>query len=192
MMLRTKRVAPTRSIKDMAISVTTRMLRRRCAGRPEVAERPPCFKESTRFRRVAVSAGATPKNKLVARDTKRVNASTRQSISMEVSCERLSGCVLVTKASPIWARANPTAPPISESNSVSASSWRTRLPLPAPRAARTASSRCRAELRAKRRFARLTQAMSRIRLTAPINRNSMGRSSPTRVSETLATRTPMP
>ena len=49
-----------------------------------------------------------------------------------------------------------------------------------------ASSRSRAELRAKSRLAKFTHAISKIRLTAPISRKSMGRRSCARVSESLS------
>ncbi len=60
-MLCTSKLAPTSSIKDMAICVATKIFRIRVAVFPAIAERPPCFNASTRFTRVPVSAGAKPK-----------------------------------------------------------------------------------------------------------------------------------
>src|SRR5580658_3177890 len=51
-----------------------------------------------------------------------------------------------------------------------------------PSANRTAISCCRAEARAKRRLAMFNDTMKTIRITAPNNTNSMGRTLPTKVS----------
>ena len=49
----------------------------------------------------------------------------------------------------------------------------------APKASRTAISRCLPEARARSRFATLTEARRMISTTAPISTNNMGRTLPT-------------
>jgi hypothetical protein len=80
------------------------------------------------------------------------------------------------------ASTSPAAPPITESTTLSVSSWRTSRPLPAPNATRTATSRSRAAARASSRLATFAQAMSSTSPTAPLKTRSAGRTSPTRSS----------
>ena len=191
-MLCTSKLAPTSSIKDMAICVATKIFRIRVAVFPAIAERPPCFNASTRFTRVPVSAGAKPNSKAVASETASVNASTRQSMATDASCGIASTCIFVTLTSAALASSNPAAEPSNDSSKVSASSWRINPPRAEPSAARNASSRCRAEFRTSNKFARFTQAISKIKPTAPISRNSMGRSDPARVSSNFFSTTLTP
>ena len=81
-------------------------------------------------------------------------------------------------ATPARARRRPPAalprpPPSSEINRLSVSICRTRRQRPAPSAARTAISRCRAVARASSRLAALTQAISSTSPTAPSSTSSM-------------------
>ena len=68
--------------------------------------------------------------------------------------------------------AMPRAPPMSDSNTLSVSSWRTNWPRVAPSDNRTAISRCRMKPRAISRFATFAQAISSTRPTIAISTTS--------------------
>ncbi len=87
---------------------------------------------------------------------------------------------------------NPQTPPRSDRTTLSASSWRTSLPRPAPSAARTASSRWREVARASSKFATLAHAMRRTKATAPARTRRAGRTSPVSCSRTGTTRDVQP
>src|SRR5207237_1016887 len=78
------------------------------------------------------------------------------------------------------AASTPIAPPARESTTLSVSVWRIRRMRLAPRAARNENSLCREIERASSRFATLTHAISKSRLTAPHISNRAGRTGPRR------------
>ena len=75
-------------------------------------------------------------------------------------------------------RPMPSAPPTTDSTTLSVSSCRTMRPRLAPSAARTASSPVRALARASSRFATLTQQVSRTMPTTPRNMSDVSSTSP--------------
>ena len=112
----------------------------------------------------------------------RANASTTQSIRTSLSRGTFDGTKRRMKPKVPTAVAIPAAPPMSDSSMDSVSIWRTMRPRLAPSANRTAISCCRPEARAKRRLAMFNDTMKTIRMTAPSNTSSMGRTLPTKVS----------
>ncbi len=70
---------------------------------------------------------------------------------------------------------SPIAPPITDSATLSVSSWRMIRPRPAPIAARKATSRLRAIARTSSRFATLAQAIRRTNATAALRISNVGR-----------------
>ena len=88
-------------------------------------------------------------------------------MAIAASCgTEYSGIRATTAFTPLYANATPSAPPVTESITLSVSNcWMTRL-RPAPSATRTAISPCRALARASRRFAMLAHAISSRKPTA--------------------------
>ena len=102
-----------------------------------------------------------------------VNDSTRQSgVVLINSGEPSDGTKATSTRVSATATARPRTPPMSESSTLSTSSWRTSCPREAPSDSRTAISRCRAKARAISRLATLAQAMSSTSPTMPISTSS--------------------
>jgi len=80
------------------------------------------------------------------------------------------------------AMARPSAPPAAPNRRLSTRSWRTIRPQPAPSAARTASSDCRASMRTSKRFATLAQAINITIARVPITTHSTLWTLPTTLS----------
>ena len=80
---------------------------------------------------------------------------------------------------PHVASTSPSAPPITDSKTLSVRSWRSSRPRAAPSALRTAISACRAFERARSRFAMFAHAMSSTNTTAPRRITSGLRTLPT-------------
>ena len=90
-----------------------------------------------------------------------------------------------------WARPRPMRPAATETRTLSVRSWRTILSLPAPKAARTASSRSRLVDRASSMLATLAQAIRSTKATdSVIRRKMVGRFSPIRAALVSRTWTP--
>ena len=132
--------------------------------------------------REALHAGATPKMSAAANAAIAVNASTVPSIETAVARGSAAGASWINASMPDCAIHRPTAPPSAASTRLSATSCRTRRHRLPPIAARTASSRSRAEARTSSRLATLAHAIRRTNPTAPINAASWGRTSATRSS----------
>ena len=105
--------------------------------------------------------------------TAAVNASIRASTgASSTTWLRLVEINPISSAVPHRANNTPSAAPQMDSSKLSLRSWRTSRERPAPRAMRTANSRCRAAPRARSRFATLAQAISNTRPTTTINMRS--------------------
>ncbi len=132
--------------------------------------------------RVACSAGAKPKSRPSRRVIPPVKASTAPSMPMASILGRLIGLEATSALIARYAMPSPAAPPTAESNTLSVSSCRASRQRPAPIAVRIAISRCRAVARASSRLARLAQAISSTKPTAPMSTSSAGRILPTTCS----------
>ena len=91
----------------------------------------------------------------------------------------LAGAIATSPSTAHQPRTRPATPPSTASSRLSVSSCRTRRPLPAPSATRTASSRPRPEALAITRFAMFAQAINRTNATAPSIASRPGLMSPT-------------
>ena len=98
-----------------------------------------------------------------------VNASSVRSRETSFARASESGLSPKRNRTPAKVTSNPAAPPAPARAKPSVRSCRASRAGPAPNAARTANSRCRAMLRARNRFATLTHAMSNTNPAAPIN-----------------------
>ena len=104
------------------------------------------------------------------------------------SCRgRFVGRIVGSTLTPQIATKMPSTPPAEESTRDSARNCRMRRPRPAPRAARTASSLRRADVRVNSNPATFAQATSRSRPTAPKSVKKAVRTSPTMASAKGAT-----
>ena len=94
----------------------------------------------------------------------------------------------VSTPSVAQAKARPTTPATIDSSVLSASSWRTSRPRPAPSAARMANSRSRRSIRASVRLATLAQASSSTRPVVPSSSHRIGRAFTVSAASTGAVR----
>ena len=108
-----------------------------------------------------------------------VNNKTFESIPISLARGSPDGKCCSAPFVPHAASNSPSPPPASASSMLSVRSCRTILPLPAPRAARTANSRLRPIERAMSRLATFTQAIKSTNPTAASNTSSNRRTSPT-------------
>ena len=181
MNVRIIRPEPTSSTNASATSATTAPSRSQRPA-PPPTRRPLERSTSITSGRDAFHAGSTPKISAAANDASAVKASTVPSSDTAVARGRPSGDSWISASMPNCASSSPKPPPIAASTRLSATSWRTmrqRLP---PMAARTASSRSRAEARTSSRLATFAHAISSTNTTAPISATSCGRTSATRSS----------
>ncbi len=163
--------APISSRRESETCATTRPLRNP-AEPPRITAPAWSFKVVASFGRVDCSAGTRPKSAPASSEMAKVKPSTVQSGVLESEsgvCPE--GRKPISARSMSTARPTPRTPPAVASSRLSISSWRMRLPRPAPNASRTAISFCRAEARAISRFARFEQAISSTRPTIPIRAN---------------------
>ena len=126
------------------------------------------------------SAGTRPKSIPVPTETAAVNGDHAPVDADERALLRRSSgspAVLIVSSArmPTTPSTSPMAPPITESATLSVSSWRMIRPRPAPMAARSATSRLRAVARTSSRLATLAQAISRTNATAALRMSSVGR-----------------
>ena len=164
------RPAAASSTTENAISATTRSSRGRFDLAPLTVRPPPCLSASFKSMRDAYSTGTSPKNRLHKTQTPRVNASTCPSMVVSASRGTVAGASLTRAFKLPPATINPAAPANKASNRLSAISWRTMRPRPAPIAARIAISRVREVALVSNSVATLAQAMSSTRHTAPSSR----------------------
>ena len=185
---------PIRRTSASATSATTSTDRTLFCLKP-VPDRPP-LSLSAMFRSVRdpCSAGIRPNRRPVASETTTVNASTRQSTptSDPFSPRRGIPAVLMDNRARIPATPStmPSAPPATDSRTLSVSSCLMIRPRPAPIAERIAISRRRAVARTSSRFATLAQAMSRTKTTATLMTSRIGRTLLTNASRNGATEKP--
>ena len=143
---------------------------------------------------VAFHAGITPNSSPTQIAAPAQNATTRMSnVSVTVAGSSPRG--ISDGATSGWPRRPrmPSAPPISESTTLSVSSCRTMRRRPAPSADRTASSRMRTVARASSRLATLAQQMRSTKPTTPRNSIDVSRRSlPIIESCSGSSRTPRP
>ena len=104
-----------------------------------------------------------------------VKASTSESSPASSSLGSSEGPNAVNPRIPQAARSRPRHPEINANVTLSVSNWRTRRPLPAPRAVLIAISRSRVAPHATVRLATFTQAMSKTNETAANKINSANR-----------------
>ena len=137
------------------------------------------FSVRLRSARELWSAGIRPNTIPVTTETAAVKASTRQSTPTSAPCSPMRGspAVLIVSSAriPRMPSTSPIAPPITDSATLSVSSWRMIRPRPAPIAARKATSRLRAVARTSSRFATLAQAIRRTNATAALRISNVGR-----------------
>jgi hypothetical protein len=133
-----------------------------------------------------VTAGNSPNSSPVKTDTPSVKASTVP--SMEISSARgVKRDVNPTSRSRTrYPQPRPSAPPATASIVLSVKSWRAMRPRPAPRAVRTASSRCRPNTRASARFATLAATSNSTNPVVASRTSSVGRASRVSSSRTDA------
>ena len=156
--LRRKSAAVTSSTRDVAVCATTSALR--------IANRlpglPPAFSflmVSMTLGRVAWIAGSRPKRIAATTDARVAKARIRASTpTSRLIGSGIGSLAVRRRRSDSADNPIPTAPPISESSSDSASSWRTSAPRPAPIARRMAISRSRSRACASRKDARFAHA----------------------------------
>ena len=133
---------------------------------------------------------ADPKRKPVASMVTSEKARTRKLAAPlakpGADCSSGAGASAASPLHPNEAKKIPKIPPTIEISKLSVSSWRTMRPEPAPTAFRIANSLARIAPRASRRFARFAHAISKTKITAPINTRSAGRVSPASMSRKLA------
>ena len=159
--LRTKSPAPIRSRNENATWVTSMAFRR--LKRPGFPAPPASsLRVGATSVRVDWRAGANPKKRPARTETTAVKARTCPSSSTTKSTGTgIGGWNDRARRSAHWATTHPARPPSPASSRVSTSSCRTRRPRPAPRARRRAISLRRSSARARRKDARLVQAISR-------------------------------
>ncbi len=147
----------------------TRRPRIRARPRDAPAAPPPAsFRNVTRSSRVARSAGRRLKTTGLRRERTTEKARTRRSTT--TSSKKGSNVTERMRSRPQAARRRPRAPPARARTRPSVKSWRRRRLRLAPRAARTAVSRCRAAPRASMRLATFAQATASTRTTATASR----------------------
>ena len=174
----------------MAISATTNTPCARCL--PPPGPRPPSFKVSCKFGFEIRSAGTSPNKIPQSRAMPAVNNNTFQSIPTSLARGNPEGKCCSATFVPHAAISRPSPPPASASSMLSVRSCRTILPLPAPRAARTANSRPRPIERAMSKFATFTQAIKSTNPTAASKTSRSRRTSPTTCSLSGMSVAPMP
>ena len=135
----------------------------------------------------ARSAGSRPTSKPVRTVSPSVNSSTRPSSRTASGRATASAAAAISRCTPSQATASPSAPPARASTAASAKNGRVSSLRPAPRAARTASSRSRPVSRASSRLARLAQTIRSTTATAANRVRRGARTSPTTVSRSGTT-----
>ena len=140
-------------------------------------------------RAAACSAGTTP-NASATRD--RDEHGEEQHRRRRAEADRCAAIapreVSPASATPPTAKSSPSAPPHTDSSTLSAMIGRATSQRPAPSATRTAISRRRLDSRARRRLAMLAQTISSRKPTAPISTMSAGREAATSCSCAATTR----
>ena len=183
-------------VRTTSVSATCPAMSAPCtdeAKRLEAPRVPPDLSISLTLARSTCHAGSRPNTRPV--NTETVSANSNAAPSTPIADERGTrpgGSWLVRAGSPTAARTMPAAPPARESSRLSRMTARARVCGVAPSARRTASSCRRATPRASMRLARLTQAMSSTRPTAPTSSSSEERRPPTRISSSGCSATPQP
>ncbi len=133
--LRNSMPAPVSKTNETAICAATKISRRNIRRGPVALD--PVRDSTRRF----LAAGASPKSSPQINEPIQAKKSTRPSSEASFSRGMPSGASSVKTRSRVHASAQPNSPPISPSNMVSVSVWRTSRPRLAPNAARTANSR---------------------------------------------------
>ena len=171
--------ALTSSTSAIATCPTTNRLRARWRSLLTLALRPALRNSSDIFGPAYFSAGIRPNSKPEITERMSVNTSVRE--SSEISCNRgrFAGPIATRKRTPAHASTAPIAPPSNPSIVLSTSSPRTIRPHPAPSAARTASSCCRASTRTNSKFVTFAPAISSTRPSVPITTHSTSLTLPT-------------
>ena len=180
--LRTSKPAPTTTITARAISVMTSPLRKRSRPEPGVALLPPSLSERCTSAPANRSTGASPNSTPVRRVLPSVKRKTLRSKRTSSRRGRFSRPSAIRKSMPKPARNRPTTAPVPASTRLSVSICRLRRTRPAPIAVRTAISRPRSDIRAKRRLVTFAQAISSRSPVAPNKMNNGARVSPTTAS----------
>ncbi len=189
--LRPSRPAPITSATASAISVTTKALRAQPPLTPRAEPLPPCRRPSARSTRDTCHAGASPKITLASSEAASANASADRSTVTSSSRGRSAGASASSAVTPHRAIRMPPAPASSASTMLSVSICRTSRIRPAPTAARTTSSRPRADARASSRFATFAHAINNTNPTAASSTNNVCLVSPTIISCSGTTATPL-
>ena len=169
--VRNSRPPPIASTKATATWPATRACRSRCDVEPETPRRKPCSRSGFD----AWKAGMSPKISTATREVPKVNARTRKSSWTSPMRGRLAGAKASRISSSAPASAKPRPPAATAMTRLSASSCEMMRRRPAPRAARRPISPARRLVRAKSRFATLTQAIKRTSATAPMRTSSVAR-----------------
>ena len=133
---------------------------------------------STSETRLARSAGTRPTSTVATSAVAKAKSTTGRLMPVSVRRGISAGLSATSVSSTAAAAATPRRPPAPAMSALSASSWRTRTPRPAPSAARTAISRRRDAPRAKIRPATLPHAISSTRTTAAISSHRVCRAGP--------------
>ena len=186
------RAAPTSSTSASEIWVTTSPARKRLRRRLPLLPFPSPRNDSAGSFAAATSAGASPKANPTTTETRNVNPRTRPSIEISLSRGMPRGLRASSASTDQVATRRPRTPPRTANRTASASTCRTRRHRVAPRAARTATSRCRVAARARKRLATLAQAMRSTNPTAPHRSRSAGLIEPTASVVIPTTVTPRP
>ncbi len=176
--LRISSPAPVSSTTASAISPTTSNARTRWRRPRPSPDRPPSRKASVSVGPALCRAGSAPKARLVPNAMTIVNQTTVLSTPTWERRGMSAGSAATRARVPQYARPSPATPPTEPRTADSVSSCLMRRARPAPSAARTASSSCRAVALASSRLATLAHATSSTRPTAPNRTNSGQRTSP--------------
>jgi len=153
--------APHSRISDSAICRITSVGRNHSRRGP--ATRPPVNVSGEGVR----IAGASPNNIDAAIVVSNENPAIRQSTVASSNRAIPAGANCRNRRSKTDANSNPLTPPRTPNDKLSVNACRASRVLPAPIAARTASSRLRVAVRASNRFATLATAISKTSDTAP-------------------------
>ena len=137
--------------------------------------------------RVESAAGITPVSSAVSRVTTSASISARLSMPIISRWGIPAGASARTTRTALNASATPSSPPVSASSVDSVISWRMSRDLPAPSAARIASSCVRADPRSNCRFATLMHAIRSNSAAATAATSRIGRTSPTIRSRNVMT-----
>src|SRR6266478_7134860 len=133
-------------------------------------ERPDSFKVSLKLSCAVCHAGAQPKSTPHTIEAARLKKRTGRFNRKSASDGRVKGGIMATiTLSKPQARLMPKTPPINDNATLSVRNWPKSCQRVAPSAARTAISLWRAVPRARRRLATFTQAINRMKPTAPIS-----------------------